>query len=318
MDWIKKIGSFFLQTPTLISILAGFGLVIWQVLSGTIPPSVQITFFIFFLALTGIPHGAIDHLIEAETAKRQQKKFKIAFFLVKYVLTMLVYAFAWYVLPSLSLLFFLLISAWHFGETDIEYAPKTVLWNATRFIFGCFVLSFLLLFHEAETTPILERISQNNFNVLAVWFYLISFKNSLLLISFLIVLILFYLANKNQLIELNKTHYFRLFLIILLTYFLPLLPAFALYFGGWHALCSFKTIHFYISENNKNAQSFSPISFLKTWSKTLVFSILAISSLIFATWYWFRFLQTFDPLPLLFIFLSLITLPHLTVMHKIN
>ncbi len=318
MDKIKNSVFKLIETPTLISILLGFVLLFWQLLMGEIPPSVQLVFFAFFMFLTGIPHGAIDDLVEKETAKRRQKAFSLPIFLVKYLLTMLFYGFMWYVLPSLSLLFFLLISAWHFGETDIEKAPKTALWNATRFVFGSFILLFILLIHNVETTPILTRISENDDAVLSIWLFLIAVKIPILIGTFSTAFTLFYLANKKQSIVIDETRYGRLFLILLLTYFLPLLPAFALYFGGWHALSSFKTIHEYVSHSQENEYRSPIFSILKTWSKTLFFSALAISSLAGATWYWLHFLQTWDPLPLLFIFLSLITLPHLNVMHKIN
>jgi beta-carotene 15,15'-dioxygenase len=314
---VSTITQNLLETPTLISVLIGSFLVMWQFSTGNLPPSVQFTFFASFIFLTGIPHGAIDHLVERETAERQQKVFNLPFFLLKYVLTMLFYALMWYVLPSVSLLFFLLISAWHFGETDIENAPSTPFWNVTRFAFGCFVLLWILLFHAEETTPILERISQNSGSVLPVWSWAVVFKMPLLVSFGLFSLAFFYFSDKNNPIAFDKIRFLRLSIILGLTYFLPLLPAFALYFGGWHALCSFKNIHDYLLENDDTLRSKKPISsVLNIWTKTLFFTFLAFAFLVFAVWYWLHFLQTWDPLPLLFIFLSLITLPHLHVMHR--
>ena len=314
-NWTLKI----LETPTLISVFAGLSLVVWQWMAGSIPPSVQITFFALFIFLTGIPHGAIDHLVEKETAERLQKSFNLPFFLLKYVLTMLFYGFMWYLLPSVSLLFFLLISAWHFGETDIEKAPSTLLWNITRFIFGSFTLLWILLFHAQETTPILERISQNSPFVMPIWSTAVEFTMPILIASILLFMAFFYLAFKKDTINIDKNRFLRLSFILILTYFLPLLPAFALYFGGWHALCSFKTIHDYLLKNAKSNDNSPPIySALKVWTQTLLFTLLAFISLAFGVWFWLHFLQTWDPLPLLFIFLSLITLPHLNVMHGMN
>jgi beta-carotene 15,15'-dioxygenase len=311
-NWTYKI----LETPTLISVFAGLTLVVWQYMAGSIPPSVQITFFALFIFLTGIPHGAIDHLVEKETAERQQKTFNMPFFLLKYISTMLFYGLMWYVLPSISLLFFIVISAWHFGETDIEKAPSTPLWNITRFIFGSFTLLWILLFHAQETTPILERISQNSLFVMPIWSKAVEFTMPILIASILIFMAFFYLAFKKNTIKIDKNRALRLSFILILTYSLPLLPAFALYFGGWHALCSFKTIHDYLLKNCDNKP---PIySAINVWTKTLFFTFLAFISLAFSVWYWLHFLQTWDPLPLLFIFLSLITLPHLNVMHGMN
>jgi beta-carotene 15,15'-dioxygenase len=315
MDILKSWAYTIRTTPTLVSIVAGCLLLFWQQMTGELDPSVQIAFFAFFILFTGIPHGAIDHLVEKETAERQQKSFNLFAFLAKYLLTMGFYAAAWFVLPSLSLLFFLLISAWHFGETDIENAPPTPLWNTARFSFGCFILSFILLFHAVEVTPILERISRNNDNVQAVWQFFVADKDIILIAFAAATGIFSFFANKKNAINVDKMRLARLMAIVALTYFLPLLPAFGLYFGGWHALCSFDNIHHYLmSQNSKNAE----VSLLKTWSKTLGFTLLAISGLAFATWFWLRFYHTWDALPLLFIFLSLITLPHLNVMHRMS
>jgi beta-carotene 15,15'-dioxygenase len=315
MDILKSWAYTISATPTLVSIAAGCLLLIWQLFVGELPPPLQMAFFAVFILFTGIPHGAIDHLVEKETAERQQKSFNLLGFLSKYLLTMGIYAGAWFVLPSLSLLFFLLISAWHFGETDIENAPPTALWNAARFSFGCFILSWILLFHAVEVTPILERISQNNDAVQAVWLLCVGFKE-VILIAFAVATGMFsYFANKKNTLNFDKMRLIRLASIVLLTYFLPLLPAFGLYFGGWHALCSFDNIHHYLlSRNTKTSEA----SILKTWSKTLGFTLLAMSFLAFATWFWLRFYHTWDALPLLFIFLSLITLPHLNVMHRMS
>jgi beta-carotene 15,15'-dioxygenase len=314
-NWTYKI----LETPTLISVFAGLSLVVWQWMNGSIPPSVQITFFALFIFITGIPHGAIDHLVEKETAERHQKPFNLLFFLVKYVSTMLFYGLMWYVLPSISLLFFIVISAWHFGETDIDKAPSKPLWNITRFIFGGFTLLWILLFHAQETTPILERISQNNSFVMYIWSKAVEFTIAIITIFLLLFTAFFYLSFKKDKIKIDKNRFLRLSFILILTYFLPLSPAFSLYFGGWHALCSFKTIHDYLLKNRENSENQPPIySAIKVWTKTLFFTFLAFVSLAFGVWYWLHFLQTWDPLPLLFIFLSLITLPHLNVMHGMN
>ncbi len=315
---MRKISYYLLAMPTIWSIGLGVLLVLAQSFWGNLPLMIQVPFFVCLMALTGIPHGAVDHLVEAETAKRRQQPFHLYAFLLKYVATMLVYAMAWYAFASASLLFFLLISAWHFGETDIEKAPNHWLWQGTRFVSGCFVLLFLLLTHVAETTPIIERISQNAQNVTQVWQWAVGVKNELLLSAFALSLGLFMLAYRAQRIELNAWHYGQLLVVLILTYFLPLLPAFALYFAGWHALCSFQNIHAYLGASSESHGDSSPFGLLKIWYQSLPFNLLAIGSLGAATVYWLYFLQSWDPLPLLFIFLSVVTLPHLNVMRAVN
>ena len=139
-NWKYKI----IESPTWISIIIGIILLLWQQITGELTYGVQLLFFIFFIVTTGIPHGAIDHLVEKETLKRENKIFGFNFFLLKYLLYILFYGLMWYFLPSMSLLFFLIISAEHFGETDIEKTPPILLWYLTRFSFGCFILLWLL------------------------------------------------------------------------------------------------------------------------------------------------------------------------------
>jgi beta-carotene 15,15'-dioxygenase len=318
MDMVKNWANTIGKTPTLVSIILGSLLLIWQQLNGGLTPALEIGFFVFFLAISGIPHGAIDHLVEKETAQRQQKTFNLFFFLAKYLLTMAFYGLVWYFIPSFSLLFFLLISAWHFGETDIEKAPPTLLWNITRFTFGSFVLFWILLNHASETTPIMARISQKSENVVAIWSFFIDHRLAILLISGFIFCLFHTLSYLKTPITIDKNRLVRLSLILILTYFLPLLPAFALYFGGWHALSSFKTIQEYLVANQNANSKYTFKSTFQIWTKTLFFTALAVIFMAFAAWYWLHFQQTWDPLPLVFIFLSLITLPHLNVMHGMN
>jgi beta-carotene 15,15'-dioxygenase len=319
---VKKIsnGLHILQTtPTIISVFLGVFLLNWQFFSGDLPMWAQFSFFIFMLLLTGIPHGALDHLVEKETAKRHSYAFSFPIFILKYVLTMLFYGAFWMIFPSLSLLFFLLISAWHFGETDLEKLPATYLFNFARFIFGCFVLLLLLLSHEQETGYILTRISQNNYFVQFVWQFFVNQKQTFLVGLFVLFVFVVVLATQHKIRQINYFHYILLGSILILTYFLPLLPAFALYFGGWHALCSFKNTHEYLAETPLDcASKISSVSIYKLWFKTLLFTSIAFVFLAVAVWCWFHFLKSWDPLPVLFIFLSIITLPHLNIMHRMN
>lgn len=315
-NWFQTL----LSVPTFISILLGLVLLLWQNLNTGLPPSVQIAFFILLLFATGIPHGAIDYLVEEKTANRQKVSFNLTIFLLKYLGTMGFYGLVWYAFPSVSLAIFLLISAWHFGETDIEKAPDTRLWNTTRFISGSLVIAWILLGHINETQPILERISQNNGHVMAIWAFMTRHIQGTLSVLFLAFISAFGVAYSRQALRFDKFRLCRLLILLVITHYLPLLPAFALYFCGWHSLCAFKTIQDYLTDTHINKrQNYDVLkSAFSIWSKTLLFTCIAFFALGFSTWYWLHYLNTWDPLPLLFIFLSLVTLPHLTVMHDMN
>ena len=104
-----------IKVPTWITVFIGLVLLIWQYLQGGLPQNIQIIFFTSLILLTGIPHGALDHLIQEATDKKLNRIYSVKLFLLRYLMIMILYAFAWYWFSGLSLLIFLVISAWHFG-----------------------------------------------------------------------------------------------------------------------------------------------------------------------------------------------------------
>lgn len=298
------------KNPTWLTVLLGFILLIWQLLENSIPQNVQIIFFVSLILLTGIPHGALDHLIQEATYKKLNKAYNFKKFILKYLLIMTLYALAWFCFSGLSLLFFLVISAWHFGETDLEKTPNNVLiWSFTRLIYGLYILSFILLTNVNEVEPIIVKMVGDKSNFMLYWeFIKLNVKQILYLLGLSFTTI-FIVAQSQCLINFDRVRIFRLVLILILSGYLPLLPAFALYFGGWHSLCAFDNIHEYLKKD------YPMLSFKLIYFKTLPFTIIAIIFLFAFLWYSNVYYADYDSFPVLFIFISLITLPHLIITH---
>lgn len=66
------------------------------------------------VGIVGLPHGAIDHILFIKTTSLPKWKFYGV-----YLALMIVYILMWMVFPTLSLVVFLLISAYHFGESQL-------------------------------------------------------------------------------------------------------------------------------------------------------------------------------------------------------
>lgn len=299
--------------PTDLTLALGVVLVGWQAAAGSLPTQVQVAVFAALLAGAGVPHGALDHLIDEETAIRQKKSFSITWFLAKYLLIVSVYGLIWLWVPAFCLGLFLIGSAWHFGETDIERVPPTPVWMLTRFVAGGFVLAFILLTHSAAVTPILERITQQNHLAMSVWQGFVTNEGIILPGWAILTVGLFGLALRVNHVTVDGIRLARLGVLLILCYYLPLLPAFGLYFGGWHALSSFYTIGTYLRQTGSSVHVIWHI-----WLKSLPFTGLALLGLALFGWLCQHWAPAWDPLPLVFIFLSLITLPHLSVMHDMN
>lgn len=290
----------------------GISMLGWQSFVGPLAHTFQLGYFTLMLLLTGIPHGGLDHVIARTTAVAFNKKFNIFIFLSRYVAIIGIYSVCWFLFPSISLLIFLVISAWHFGETDIECPKQKILVSFCRFLWGALVLLLILLMHQHETTEVLLRISKNSTPVIIAWNFCKQNSAFILTTLFIINISMLSIAHLQHQIEITITKFLNLLLILTISVFLPLLPAFALYFGGWHAIRSFELIYNYLNLKG----SLVGRNPMRMWTKSLPMS--AMAGLFFAAGFylWNKNNITWDPLPLSFIFLSIITLPHLDVMDQ--
>ena len=130
----------------------------------------------------------------------------------------------------LSLLFFILFSAFHFGESELEEEGlnlSSLLLYAKAFVFGLCILLFIIFTHHTESQEIISLFNVNfplslrifDQSIYAVW---------IASISFLYILI--------QTILSKKYAHFGLLFLLLLGIKTPLILAFGLYFIFQHSL----------------------------------------------------------------------------------
>jgi Brp/Blh family beta-carotene 15,15'-monooxygenase len=298
---------------TWINAVIGLILFAWQQINGSIPMKIQLMYFAIMIGATGIPHGALDHIIAKTTANSKGQNFSIQQFLGRYVLAIILYSAAWIFFPGISLIIFLAISAWHFGETDLSNADETWQWNLSRLLWGSLVLMLILLSHFEETASVVLRITKaseiakttlSHIQINSIYYF------SGVLFFFLASAVI---ANKKTKISISTLYVINLIVILFLCYQLPLLPAFALYFGGWHAIRSFEIIFKFLHEA-KEEMAAKPLTM---WKNALPMTFLAAFGFVFMAFIWKGTGLKMDPLPAIFIFLSIITLPHLDVMDKL-
>ena len=100
----------------------------------------------------GLPHGAVDTLI-AQKLNLTESPFKLAAFLALYIgLAGIAVAF-WMAVPTVALVVFLLISAWHFGG---DWSPTIM--GLDRFIVGAALLCSTTLLHEADVAIVFASL----------------------------------------------------------------------------------------------------------------------------------------------------------------
>jgi lycopene beta-cyclase len=107
------------------------------------------------LLWVGIPHGALDHLTISNGKK------SLSFFVVKYLITIIVYYFFWQFFPSIALLFFIMYSSFHFGESELQeinITTTTVSTYLKALALGASILIFIILTHFHESIEIIINI----------------------------------------------------------------------------------------------------------------------------------------------------------------
>jgi lycopene beta-cyclase len=240
-------------------------------------------FLLLGLIAVGIPHGAVDHLIEI--GKWETRKVPI--FVVKYLGLAALMGICWYFFANFALLIFLLYSAWHFGQADGE------LWKLNRvtsFLWGAFLLVYILGTHTIETNAILQSIGISAF----------SFSLPYWIISPWLIWALIH----------KKSAFTITLLWLTLAAQLPLLLAFGLYFIGQHSVTSWKHISTELNQSNKNI-----------WLHSLPFHLGAWLILALFVFFWptdgiynFEMLNKFG---VFFIFISCISFPHVITMNML-
>ena len=172
---------------------------------------VFVAFILIGFITVGIPHGAVDHLIE--TGHWDSKKMPR--FIFSYLLQAAAMGFLWYLFPELALIIFLLYSAWHFGQADgkqWDFSP------ALSLMWGVFVLFYILGTHILETNTITSIIGNLSMPIACpIWA--------------VIPLLIWSVIRK-------KAAFSFTLIWLLLSSQLPLLFAFGLYFIGQHSITS--------------------------------------------------------------------------------
>jgi Brp/Blh family beta-carotene 15,15'-monooxygenase len=255
---------------------------------------VQFSLFGIILLSIGIPHGAIDHLISNPKIDRNS----LGKFLVIYLSLIAVYLLIWYFLPLIALAAFLLMSAYHFGQSHfLAEQPKKSAWLLYITRGGYFL--FAILLGDWETTKLIlsPLINLDYLNQSRILFLLIFLFSTLLAQGIF--------GPKFQKIQLLE-----LLLLAPIFYFSPLLISFVVYFGFWHALPSMFAEYSYLS-------SFKAYDSVKKFSiQLLPFSLISFIGIGLILFLGLKFLKSNELILLFFVLISLISFPHILFMDR--
>ncbi len=267
----------------------------------------------FFLALLliaglGIPHGATDHRIFHVLLQQRGGKPAMLGFYGGYLGLMLIYALLWWLSPVFSLLIFLLTSMYHFGQSNWNYVSLNSGFQVLLYlVYGIFVLFIPILAHFETAQPIVESIIQRPLPQVSAQF--LNGGIGLITILNLGAIIVLWMRGKLSDQEV-RAEVLNASILLVLFVSTPLLLGFALYFSGWHALSS-------IQDQIAFFQLQKPGFRLKDYVVAAIpYTGLAIFGLLMMIWN-SSAIQLDTAWGTLFIFLSLVTLPHLLLIEML-
>lgn len=274
---------------------------ICMLLGALLPKSILWAFAAINVLTIGIIHGANDLFILSKYIKTPKKR-QFSYLFGSYVIFVLAMVFALFHVPQWSLLLFVMVSAFHFGEQQWHksYYTNATLTNLFYAFYGLFLFALLFCTHLEETIEIIHDISSI--------FLPVSFFWVLLGISFFATLVLLIL-NLNKFRHQLLFQFLALLVLSLLFFQTSLLWSFSVYFVLWHSLPSL----------NEQAQVLYP-SAKKPAQVYIRFAlpywILAMAGFGVALFFYKE--NTDSLISLFFSFLAAITLPHVFVIFRMH
>jgi|TARA_B110000438_G_scaffold285757_1_gene316209 beta-carotene 15,15'-dioxygenase len=278
----------YINTSKIIGLIFSLSFIFFDIGS-----SYSLIFFLLIMLTIGIPHGSIDHLIAFINPNARKFKNKLHFFII-YISLIIFNILIWVLSPYIGLFLFLIISCYHFGETQV------IGFNSTKnkvlnFVIGANLLLSMFLNNVFELQEILSSFSV--FSNLDLSDYNGIF---FLLLSIAILMLSVILSEIKRPIPL----YAEMSILYMIFYHTDLLTSFSLFFGFSHALPMLFIEFKEMKENN----------FFKFYIKTLPFTLLSIGFGIFLYYFNSNLLTTDNLILFIFIIISSLTLPHVFIM----
>ena len=264
------------------------------------------SFVCFLLILSiGVSHGSLDNM----KGKKLFEIFKINNFFVfylSYILLAILIVIFWIILPSISLVVFLIVASYHFGKEDTAFLiNKESSYDPLLFFLkGSLIVLAPMYFHFDETINIFKFLLIENE---AFYNFLNFIETSKILLSCIILSTLSNVLLFVKNFELKKlTIFLDYFSILIINYYFSPLVAFTFYFCFLHSIRHSITLIF---DLDRNDLSTGLSNFLKkALPLTILTAILCLISLYFIN-NTFSFESSI--LKIIFIGLASLTFPHI-------
>lgn len=272
--------------------------------------SVAVAILFVAVTVTGIPHGAIDHLVAARLYDLRFTWRDQAKFYGGYLALMAAYGALWPLAPAGCLAAFLVMTMYHFGQADLAYwelapGPARLLYLSR----GLFLIGLPIAAFPGLVDPIFEAIGGVQ---LLDWALVTTYQTATLIgligqhVGGLVVAAWVATVASWQIAREALT----VGLLAALFVTVPPLVAFSVYFALWHSLGHIlELIRFF----RREGQDMSLVGFYRNAALFTVLSFVMLGALYVG-------LQAIgdrqEMIALLFILIAVMTLPHMVIVER--
>ncbi len=285
-----------------------FSIIAFKIYSLTISPLICL----LLILSIGVSHGSLDN-------EKGRKLFQIFginnffIFYLSYILISLIVIILWVIIPSISLIVFLIVASYHFGKEDTQFLiiKNSYLNQLLFFLKGSLIILAPMYFHFDETISIFKFLLIDNESFYK--FLGLIETNKILLYSIILsTLSSIILFSIN--FEFKKfTIFLDYFSIMIINYYFSPLIAFTIYFCFLHSVRHSISL---ISELDKN----DFINGLKIFTKKALPLTILTATFCFSGLYLLNNIYNYDNsiLKIIFIGLASLTFPHILLEYLIE
>ena len=255
------------------------------------------------IVFLGIPHGATDHIIFQHLNQSFLGSRRLVYFYMNYLLLGACFALIWWLLPVLALVVFLVISMYHFGQSNWNYVAFQNKYEAIGMymLWGSLVTLAPIFYHFPTVSPIVESIIHQPLPMMDLNM-LRSIVWTLLVLN--ILSLIYYWRMEKLSFTLLGNEFLNIGILMLLFVFAPTLLSFTIYFVCWHSFSSM------LDQVAFLRQKWVGYRFSHYLKHLLPISLLVVGSILVAWWY-LPVLEAQLDMGWLFMFISVVTLPHI-------
>ena len=273
---------------------------------------VAVTILFVAVVVTGMPHGAIDHLVAAQLYGLDVTWADQAKFYGGYLALMALYGAFWVVAPVWSLWVFLVMTMYHFGQADLAYWDLSPV--PARLVYlsrGLFLIGLPIAAFPGAVDPIFDAIA----GVRVTEWPLLS-THTTAVFGGLVAQHVLVLGGAALMAEVDGRDGGRevLNVTVLAVLFGAVHPlvAFAVYFGLWHSLGHILELLRFFRQREAGPKTIPDF-----YRKAALFTILPFAGLGVLYWITQAFGSTDQMIALLFIIIAVMTLPHMVIVERL-